>query len=275
MAKKTIDFKDSTSIIAWLDTALKKEKEKYERCPVIPDLVPGHDAAQGWGYVVAGYFLVEESLKALLYVRGKEVPMEHSLSILFNLLDESDSETLREYYADYRGSSVGNIGMFPLSNLDDFLTNLDGGKDNRGKHIGSFDWRYFLIEQHRSQEMPLVSVDFLHEIAFGCIQVIRHVAYGGTEPAQWTLGWRMYWDRQKLYHEWLEGRMRSDDWQRGDDRWEILRGPDYLGRYDLLLFKAGEILGYFCEFPDSGELPVVDKRNEVLSISTMQEYRSG
>ena len=70
-ANQTIDFKDPLWIITWLDTALKKEKEKYKKCPVMPDLIPGHVAAQGWGYVVAGYFLVEESFKALLHVGGK------------------------------------------------------------------------------------------------------------------------------------------------------------------------------------------------------------
>ena len=60
---QTIDFKDPLWITAWLDTALEKEKEKYEKCPVKSDLLPGHEAAQAWGYVVAGYFLVEESFK--------------------------------------------------------------------------------------------------------------------------------------------------------------------------------------------------------------------
>ena len=58
---QTIDFKDLLWITAWLDTALEKEKEKYEKCPVIPDMVPGHEAAQGWGYVCTEYFLLEEA----------------------------------------------------------------------------------------------------------------------------------------------------------------------------------------------------------------------
>ena len=60
-ANQTINFKDLSWVVTWLDTALKKEKEKYKKCPVMPDLVPDHQVAQGWGYVVAGYFLVEES----------------------------------------------------------------------------------------------------------------------------------------------------------------------------------------------------------------------
>ena len=37
-AKQTIDFKDHLRITAWLDAALKKEKEKYKKCPVTPDV---------------------------------------------------------------------------------------------------------------------------------------------------------------------------------------------------------------------------------------------
>lgn len=102
--KQIIDFKDPSWITTWLDTALKIEREKYEKCPVIPDLLPGHEAAQGWGYVVTGYFLVEESFKALLYVREKHVPKKHSLSTLFDLLDNDDKEIIREYYLDYRAA---------------------------------------------------------------------------------------------------------------------------------------------------------------------------
>ena len=73
-ANQTINFKDPSLIATWLDTALSKEKEKYEKCPVMQDLVPDHQNAQGWGYALVGYFLLEQSFKALLYVRGKNVP---------------------------------------------------------------------------------------------------------------------------------------------------------------------------------------------------------
>ena len=119
----------------------KKEKEKYNRCPVTPDFVPGQEAAQGWGYVVAGYFLIEQSLKALLYVRNKTVPQIHSLSKLFDKCDQRDRTVVREYYVDYRATIGGNTGQYPFENLDSFLANLDGDQDQRGNHLGSFDWR--------------------------------------------------------------------------------------------------------------------------------------
>ena len=54
----------------------------------------GHGArsrvAQAWGYVVAGYFLLEQGLKAVLYVRGVEPPKTHALSVLFAELSAED-----------------------------------------------------------------------------------------------------------------------------------------------------------------------------------------
>ena len=81
MIQQSIDFKDPMWMMEWLQTALEKEKEKYEKCPIFPDMVGGVEVAQGWGCVVVGYFLVEESFKALLHARRKKVPREHSLSI--------------------------------------------------------------------------------------------------------------------------------------------------------------------------------------------------
>ena len=274
-ANQTIDFKDPLWITAWLDTALKKEKEKYKKCPVMPDMVPGHEAAQGWGYVVAGYFLVEEAFKALLFVRGSStVPTKHSLSILFNLLEDNDKATLREYYDDYKATIGGMVGAFPFKSLDDFLVNLDGDKNVRGDHIGSFDWRYFLIEEKRSREMPTVSVDYLHEIVFGCTRIVEHASNNRFEPTRYTRSWRLREQRKVKYNEWLTVRMNSEGWDELGDRLEILWGPDYLGRYDLYLFRGKGMQAYFSEIPDDFTFPVIDKRKEIESFDVEQGYRS-
>ena len=273
-ANQTIDFKDPLWIITWLDTALKKEKEKYKECPVIPDLVPGYTAAQGWGYVIAGYFLVEESFKALLHVRGKNVPKRHSLSALFNLFDPDDKTIIREYYDDYQATIGGDRGAFPFKFLDDFLANLDGDKDKRGDHVGSFDWRYFLIEEKQSQKMPFVSVDYLHEIVFGCIQIIRYANNGRFEPSRYTHSWRMRREREEKHNNWLIDRMSSDGWNDLGDRLEILWGPDYRGHYDLYLFRGKGVRDYFSKIPDDFALPVVDKREEIEAFDAKEGYQS-
>ena len=222
---QTIDFKDALWITAWLDTALEKEKEKYEKCPVKSDLLPGHEAAQAWGYVVAGYFLVEESFKVLLYLRGKKVPPKHSLTMLFNLFEPGDKKILREYYADYRATIGGYGSKFPFGTLDEFLVNLDGDPNKKGDdHIGSFDWRYFLIEEKRSAKMPMVSVEFLHEIAYGCTRMVEYAHNGNFEPSKYTHSWRMRWKRGRKRSDWLRVRMNSDGWDELPDRLEILWG---------------------------------------------------
>ena len=138
-----IQFKDPRWMIAWLQTALRVEQEKYERRPVMPDLMPSHESAQAWGYVVAGYFLIEEAFKALLYLRAKQVPTKHALAMLFNLFEPDDQDILREYYSDYRSSIGGYPANYPFATLDEFLSNLDGDPNRRGTdHKGSFDWRY-------------------------------------------------------------------------------------------------------------------------------------
>ena len=261
--KQPIDFKAPLWMVAWLDTALAKEKEKYKKCPVVPDHVPGHEAAQGWGYVVVGYFLAEEAFKALLHVRGKpDVPKRHSLSTLFDLFDDDDKTVLREYFTDYRATIGGARGAFPFNSLDDFLANLDG--DRRGDdHIGSLDWRYFLIEEKKSAKMPLVSVDYLHEIVFGATRIIEHAVTGRSKPSQYTRTSRMRRERKAKYYNWLNVRVNSDGWEQPGDRLEILWGPDYLDRYDLCLFKGKGCKVYFSEMPDDLAVPVVDKRKEI------------
>ena len=273
--KQSIDFKDPLWIVAWLDTALKKEKEKYAKCPIIPDRVPGHDVAQGWGYVVAGYFLVEESFKALLYVRGnKKVPTKHSLSILFDMLENNDKPVLRKYYDDYRSTIGGTIGAFPFQTLDEFLLNLDGDTNSKGDHIGSFDWRYFLIEEKRSKVMPTVSVDYLHEIVYGCTRIVEHAHNRRFDPSRYTLSWRMRAKRKLKYTDWLTVRMNSEGWDDLGERLEILWGPDRLGRYDLLLYGGEGAKQYFSEIPDDLSVPVVDKRIEIENFDAENEYRS-
>ena len=46
-----IIYKEPLYVWAWLNTALEKEWQKYAATPVAPDMMPGHEAAQAWGYV--------------------------------------------------------------------------------------------------------------------------------------------------------------------------------------------------------------------------------
>ena len=274
MAKKPINFKDQLRITAWLDAALKKEKEKYKKCPVTRDFVPGQEAAQGWGYVVAGYFLLEQSLKGLLYVRGKQVPQIHSLSTLFGKCDQNDKAVVREYYVDYRATIGGTTGQYPFEDLDSFLANLDGDQDRHGNHRGSFDWRYFLIEENHSETMPLVSVDYMHEVVYGCTCIIECALVNHGDPLKFTRSLRLRQERKRKYSDWLMVRTNSDGWDQLGDRLEVLWGPDYRERYDLIEFKDTRNKAYFAEIPEDAAMPVVDKRTEIENFDAEEGLRS-
>ena len=263
MPNPAIEHKVPLHMLVYIRAALEKEKEKYQKCPVLPDLAPGFVDASGWSYVVTGYVLVEQSYKALLRVREKEVPRGHSLSSLFSLLDDCDIEWLREFYVDYRETIGGIRGEFPFACIDDFLTNLDGDTNERGEHIGSFDWRYFLIEEKRSREMPTVSIDYLHEIVFGCTQILKFLSNGRYDPSEFTHSWRLREERKKVYDDWMSSRITSSEFDDLGDRVEILWGPDYKDRYDLLIFEDREITPRFESIPNDSGLEVKDKREEI------------
>ena len=269
-----IRFKEPIWIIAWLEDALEKEKKKLKACPINRDMVPGCEVAQAWGYVVAGYFLIEMSFKALLHLQGINVAKGHSLTKYFDLLGDADKDILREYYSDYR-MTCGSHGLFPIETLDEFLLNLDGDQNDRGYYVGSFDWRYFPIEEKQSAEMPLVAIEFLHEIAYASHRMLGWEHYGKFEPSKYTNSWRMRWDRVDKTRDWLTVRMNSEGgMDEGTDRLEILWGPDYKGRHDLLLVQGGRISPHFGEIPEDFDLPIEDKREEWESFDAEEGFRS-
>ena len=259
-------YKSGLLMAHGLKTALQQERQKYASHPVLPDMVPDHVNAQGWCYVVAGYFLTEMAFKALLQVKEKSPPPTHSLAKLFGQLDKEDQEVLREYYSDFQATIGGRVGAFPISSLDDFLVNLDGGRGDHGKHVGSFEWRYCLIEEAGSAQMPFVSVDYLHEVVYGCVKMIVYEENSLFPPRRYTHSYRLRWDRRRAYGGWLETQMLSDRWGAVGESWIVLWGPDYRGRFDLVRHDEGGYREYFRDWPEDLEAAVHDMRGEVMRV---------
>ena len=269
-----INLKDADlATVAGLNTALRMEKEKYAKCPVKPDRVANHEIYQAWGYVICGYFLLEESFKLLIHIHGSTPDMTHTLNELFLRLPEDDKDLLREYYDDFRGVLAFENNMtFPFSCLDDFLTNLDG-VENKGKHFGSFDWRYYLIENPKS--MPTVSIEFMHEVILGALRIAEQAVGGNCEPFQHIYSLRKRRERMRgKFWGWLTVRMNFEGWEKLGDRLEVIWGPDYKNRYDMSLFKGGGRKDYFCEKPEDFDLPIIDKRAEVEDFDLEAGFRS-
>ena len=84
----------------------------------------------------------------------------------------------------------------------------------------------------------------------------------------------MYGKRDCKRIAWLMVRRKSDGWDELTDRREILWGPDYKGRYDLLLFKGKKETPLFSEIPEDLSLPTIDKRDELASFDVDEGMRS-
>ena len=224
---------------------------------------------------MAGYFLIEQGLKAVLYVRRIEPSKIHALTVLFGELPTEDQDALRTYYDDFRHSLRG-MSSFPLATLDEFLVNLDGGRNDQGRYIGSFDWRYFLTEEGSGAPMPLVSVDFMHEVIYGCIRLVESIIGEDRHSAEATYSWRLYWERSKLRRDWLMVRMNSPGWGREGDRLEILWGPGYRDRHDYLVFEGDRIRSFFAPLPNAEKvkLAMIDKRDELEAFDPEVAFRS-
>ena len=264
---QSIQFKDTGESVAFLKAALDVEQKKYAQTPVLPDWVPGYMEARAWGYIVVGYSLIEEGLKVIAYLRGKTVPTKHSLTMLFGLLEPDDQDVLREFYSDYRATIGDHRANYRFTTLDEFLKNLDGDPNKGGTdYVGSFDWRYFLIEERKSQDMPFISIDYLHEVAFGCIDIARSLHYSylcDGDPRRQTHSWRLHQQRKRKYSAWRDEWMNTTGKDAPSDRLEIISGPDYRGRYDFRVFNGKESWHHFLELPENFPFPKIDRRAEL------------
>ena len=265
-----IRFKGGIWIQTWLGAALKAEWRKFRDCPVNPDLIPGYEMAQAWGYVVAAYFLMEEAFKAILHLRDRTVDKTHVLHTLFTQFPTEYQCTLREFYKDFL-ATFSHGRPCPFAGLDAFLVNLDGGNQR-----GSFDWRYFPIEESSNEIVPIVSISIMHEVVYGCLRLIQHMSHSDRDPLRYTYSCRLHSLRNEKYHLWLIVRRQSEGWDRLGDRLEILWGPDYQGRHDFMVFCGTRCTSSFGLLPASGTLniSVVDKTVEVDGFDAEVGYQS-
>ncbi len=267
----TRELKEPKVAALGLEFAFDMEERKFTTCPVRPDMIPDYETAQAWGYVVAAYSLVEQGFKALLHLREEDVPRTHELSAkLFGQLAEGDRADLRKYYDDYRALRADEEDDTLFGTLDAFLDNLDGAQNSRGDRIGSLDWRYLATEQSQGEQLPRVSINYLHEIIRGCIWILQRETGDGSMPPTFTLSQRERQDRMWELQRWLAVRINSGERTDLDDRWEVVWGPDARGRYDLLLFQGGQVSILFREKPEGTALPVVDKRSEYEAFNPKQ-----
>ena len=186
MSKTQVTYKDPKGTSIWLDKALEKECHKYAKAPVNhQEVVDEYIAADAWGFVAICYFLLEMSFKLQLHMLKQQIRKTHSLLKLFQQLPQKHRDTLSEYYDDFRSSSGGNNAGFPFVTLENYLENLDGQNDK-----GYSDWRYYLIEEKQGPQMPLISIEFLHEIIHGSNRLVDQLCNPRWDARDYTFSKR-------------------------------------------------------------------------------------
>ena len=84
-----------------------------------------------------------------------------------------------------------------MKDVNEFLKELDGKAGS-----ASFDWRYYLIESNENGALPYLSIDLLHEVAYGTIRLIEEAKFKHVALKQ-TYSYRCYRERQSKYLNWL------------------------------------------------------------------------
>ena len=169
MSKTQVTYKDPKEASIWLDAALEKERHKYANSPVNhKELVGGCIAANAWGFVALGYFLLEMSFKLQLHMLQKKIQMDHSLLKTLPAAATRPSGHAFRVLRPLPFQTVGGTTPASISKtLEKYVRNLDGQNDK-----GYSDWRYYLIEEKQGPQMPLVSIGFLHEIIHGSNRLV-------------------------------------------------------------------------------------------------------
>ncbi len=271
-----VKHKDRPWALVGLEVALEMEWQKFSVSPIRPDLVPEYTHAQAWGYVVAAYSLLEQGFKEILHSRERTFRKTHELTNLFDGLPANDQDVLRAHHCDFWHAFPGLRWFRPPPPLDDFLENLDGRGVGRGKCLGSVDWRYALTQEAAGASLPSVSINAMHEIMYGCVELLRSIQEGTGKASRADYSWRLHEYRWGFHREWLDSRLNSSGRDQEGDRLEILWGPDYRERYDYVVVKGSRGTIFFRRLPNTEEsdVPVVDKRRELEVCEIEKSFRS-
>lgn len=104
------------------------------------DFVEQQNAINAWPTITACYSGIEQAMKLLRLAQGEKMTAlrkkSHSISTLFNLLEEREQQALRFSYRVYQ--SLHNY--IQRETVDEFLDEIDRGGGGYG------DWRYFLLQ---------------------------------------------------------------------------------------------------------------------------------
>ena len=134
-----------------LTTAHRQVHQYRRHLPTHPDMFPEHDAANAWGIVTLAYSGIEQSMKCLLRMRGKDKGRSHAIRQLFSLLTVEERQLIEKSHRHY----CILYPEIPYGTVVEFLRAIDRGW---------LPWRYFLIDGIEKKTPPTIHPGWMVEI---------------------------------------------------------------------------------------------------------------
>ena len=162
------------------------------------DLVEQQNAINAWATVTVCYSGIEQAMKFLRLIQGEELSVlkkreiGHSISTLFDLLEENERQVLRFSYRVYQ--SLHNY--IRRETVGDFLNEIDCA----GKGYG--DWRYFLLQ---GGAPPITHPGAMLEVWSALCDIIKARIF--SNHGLYSCDRRLYGSiKQCIHAAWMYGR---------------------------------------------------------------------
>ena len=148
--------------------AYEDTQRQYDKSPPNSDVVPIAGAINAWTLVCGCYMGIEQTMKLLIRMRGREPnmgPSGHDLVKGYGQLDPSDRRLVSDYHVVYR--SLHNVDTCDISieTADEFI-----------QHVGNgyVAWRYILTEDNK--KIPKVHLGRMLETWRALADLVQHIS---------------------------------------------------------------------------------------------------
>ena len=198
MSNKNLrSFEEQAGNVAY---AYEDTQLQYDKSPPNSDVVPIAGAINAWTLVCGCYMGIEQTMKLLIRMRGREPnmgPLGHDLVKGYGQLDPSDRSLVSDYHVVYR--SLHNVDTCDISieTADEFI-----------QHVGNgyVAWRYILTEDNKKN--PKVHLGMMLETWRALADLVQHIS-NDQHSFQTVAGYLENYIVQGVFHD----AQMDKDWQ--------------------------------------------------------------
>ena len=191
MSNKNLrNFKEQARNVGF---AHKNTQRQYDEYPPKTDMVSNAEAINAWTLVCGCYMGIEQTMKLLIRMRGREPNMGHSGHDLvegYGQLDPSDRRLVSDYHGVYRSLHNFNTGDISIETADEFIRHMGNG------YVA---WRYILTEDNK--RMPKVHLGMMLETWRALADLVQHSISDDKYPFQTVADFLEGYIIKEVFHD--------------------------------------------------------------------------